>query len=421
MAAADDVDRWVMACVPAAVARGPFQFDVVNANAAWGVNTDTQMRDVSEILDLLALAETPFINAVGWGPETGGTVIEWISEDLGPGYIKNLSAGGSGAVGLSLILNSIDGVQGSDLAKQLHEGTVLYVYNSEDAYHNIRVITSEPAVSDANVTIHASALHILGDYGTGMTTVNANTNWYILGNVQNEGSIPGYGKPRQRKVLSNAFAILREDVNITGSMRNTDMYVIGKEDAHQIKMRLKEMQREREKIALYSAYLAKTSISAGLPNGVFGFLNTQSGTHIDRSTTALTETAVNNIVRYIWERGGRNLKVFGHINQTAKFTRWDKNRIRIRVNEKRGGGYITSYLTEAGIELDLVPMGNVPENLMFILDTSKIRLRAKKNRKAVMEMLGKAGDFDAWQIISEFSIEMRGYNLAQHGMFTLLT
>lgn len=421
MAAADDVDRWVMACVPVDQGVGPFQYDIVNANAAWGVNTDTQKRDVSEILDLLAIADTPFINKVGWGPESGGTIIEWISEDLGPGYIENLSAGGSGAAGLSLIINSIDGVQGSDIMRQIHEGTILYVYNSEDAYHNIRVVTSEPAVSAAQVTIHASALHF-GTYGTGMTTINAETKFYILGNVQNEGSQPGYGRPRQRKVASNAFAILRQDVNITGSMKNTDMYVIGREDRHQILMRMKEMQRERERIALYSVYVtAKTSTQAGLPNGVFGFLNTQSGTHIDRSTTTLTETAVNDIVRYIWENGGRNLTAFGHIDQTAKFTRWDKNRIRTKVNDSMGGGYITSYMTEAGIELDIVPMGKVPTNLFFIVDPSKIRLRAKKNRKAVMEMLGKKGDFDAWQIISEFSLEMRGYNLGQHGMFTKLT
>jgi len=90
------------------------------------------------------------------------------------------------------------------------------------------------------------------------------------------------------------------------------------------------------------------------------------------------------------------------------------------VNEGKGGGYINSYLTEAGIVIDIVPMAYVPVNLAFVLDTSKIMLRAKKGRKAIMEKLGKMGDFDDWQILSEFSMEMRGWNLRQHGMFTKL-
>jgi hypothetical protein len=90
------------------------------------------------------------------------------------------------------------------------------------------------------------------------------------------------------------------------------------------------------------------------------------------------------------------------------------------VNEGKGGGYINSYLTESGIVIDLVPMAYVPTNLAFVVDTSKIVLRAKRGRKAIMEKLGKMGDFDDWQILSEFTMEMKGYNLRQHGMFTRL-
>jgi hypothetical protein len=203
-------------------------------------------------------------------------------------------------------------------------------------------------------------------------------------------------------------------------MQKTAMYAIGSEDQHQIMLRMKEIQRERERMALYGVYSAKTSVAAGLMNGVFGFLTTQSGTHIDRTTKTLTETAFNNVVTKIWEMGGRNLSVFAHISQTAKFTRWDKNRIRMRVNDGLGGGHITSYLTEAGIEVDLTPMGNVPDNLLFVVDPARIKLRAKSGRKALLEKLGKMGDSDDWQILSEFSMEMKGYNLGQHGMFAVL-
>jgi len=414
---AGNVNSWVLACAPAAVSRSPFQFDVVG-DTQYSIATDTQKRDVSEMLDLLALTDTPFINKIGWGPESGGTIIEWMYEDLGPGYITTLSDMATDDV--SIRVNSVDGVQPSDLARQLHEGTILYGYTSTAAGvgHLMGVVTSE-VTNNGSVVVSWLALDT---YVTVFdTSIPANTTFYVVGNVQNEGSRPGFAKPRKRALASNIFNILRQDVAITGTMANTDMYVIGQEDQHQVLMRMKEMQRERERLALYGVYHAKTSVAAGMMNGVFGFLTTQSGDHIDRTTTALTATAVNTIVTKIWENGGRNLTVFGNIRQTSKFTQWDVNRIRTSVNESRGGGYITSYMCESGIVLDIVPMGNCPANLMFILDTSKIKLRAKKGRKAIMEKLGKMGDFDDWQIISEFSMEMKGFNLRQHGMFTGLS
>jgi hypothetical protein len=89
--------------------------------------------------------------------------------------------------------------------------------------------------------------------------------------------------------------------------------------------------------------------------------------------------------------------------------------------DERGGGHITNYMTEAGIEMEIVAIPNFPVNLAVIVDTSKCRMRALKGRKGFMEKLGKRGDFDEYQIISECSFEMRGYNLGQHGMFTRLS
>jgi hypothetical protein len=315
-----------------------------------------------------------------------------------------------------MVVCSIDGLDASNAVYQLKQGAVFYTWCSLQGTHMMGVVTSMPALGASSDT------SIWVSWISGVkTSFPALQKHYILGAVANEGSIPNKPSPRQRAFASNTFGILREDVQITGTMRATDMYVIGREDRHQVLMRLKELQRNRENMALYSTVIPKTSVVAGMPNGVFGFLNSQTGSHIDTSTYVLTESAVNTVISKVWEYGGRNLTFFAHLEQCAKFTRWDKNRIRTRVNEGKGGGRITSYLTETGIEIDLVPLALVPTNLAFVLDTSKIKLRAKKGRKAIMEKLGKMGDFDDWQILSEFSLEFRGYNQKQHGMFTKLT
>jgi len=394
--------------------RGQYQREILST-PPHGIVDGTQKRDVSEALDLLALADTPFINKVGWGPESGGMSIEWISEDLGPGMVKSSICE---STALSFLLLSVEGIDASEAGLQLKQGSVLYSYDSGGSDpHMFAIVTSCPATGfGVGVSVTISLID-----GAHANSIATGQKWYVLGAYANEGSNPNVPGPRQRAILSNNFTILRQDVQITGTMKSSDMYAIGREDRHQVLMRLKELQRDREKTALYSIRYAKTSAAAGLINGVYGFLSGQSGDHIDSSTYTLTESAVNTVVTKIWENGGRNLTFFGHINQCAKFTRWDKNRIRTRVNEGKGGGYISSYLTESGIVIDLVPMAYVPTNIAFVVDTSKISLRAKRGRKALMEKLGKMGDYDDWQILSEFSLEMKGYNLRQHGMFTKLT
>lgn len=372
-----------------------------------------EKRDVSDMLDLLALADTPFLNRVTWGKPSGGLSIEWISESIGPGYLVSSAAKASTAT--SIIFTTVEGLTTTEAVKQLNTGTVLYHYNSTDGHHGLVQIA----------TVHETSCTI--DYLSGTsasfisTSVESGDKLYILGGIVNEGSVPRNPTHRDRVQLSNGFGILRQDVAITGSMAESDYYAVSREDKHQILLRLKEMQRQRERICLYSGYVARTSTEAGQPNGCLGFLLSQSGTHIDITTTSLLETSVNSVITELWENGSRNLVAFGAVTQIAKFTQWDKNRIRMRVNDGKGGGHITSYLGECGTEIDLVPMAKVPPNIMFILDLPSIHPRAKKNRKAIMEKLGKMGDFEDWQIISEFSMEMRGYNQGQHGMFTRLS
>lgn len=409
---ATTASTWLMTEANADGSMRGFGSRAIISDPPYGIVSGTEQRDVSDMLDSLALAETPFINKIGWGADSGGVCIEWISEDLGPGMIKTLSTIASDWV--SFVVGSIDGLDASDAIAQIKQGSILYMFSSTSAEHSFAVVTST-GYGKGGVSVFVS---IIG--GPGWISIVAQDTFYVLGAVANEGSVPNEPTPRQRALASNCFMILREDVQITGSMKSTDMYVIGKEDKHQMLMRLKELQRARERFALYGLYSARTSAAAAMINGVYGFLSVQSGSNIDNSTYVLTETAINNMVEYLWENGSRNLTFFGHISQTGKFTNWDKSRIRMEPRDTRGGGYITKYMTNSGVEIDLEPMGRVPKNFAFILDTSKIKLRAKKGRKLLIEKLGKMGDFDDWQMLSEFSMEMRGYNLHQHGMFTKL-
>lgn len=384
--------------------------------ATTDIVSSTDRRDVSEILDLFAPAETPFINRIGWGPESSATSIEWLTENIGPGYALVASVVASAAA--TVLLSTVEGMNIGETTKQFQTGTLFYHYSSTDGEHCLYLVTE----TNVTGTLGVEVLTATGDY-LDETSMAASDKLYILGAYANEGSLPRTGQWRARALASNHFSIFRQDVQITGSQKATDFYAIGKEDRHQIKMRMKELVREREKAALYSAQVntTRTTTEMSVMHGVLGFLISQSGAHIDTSTTTLTETAVNNVIAYLWEHGSTNITWFSDLAQARKFTQWDVNRIRMEPRDTRGGGHVTHYMSEAGVEIEVVAMRFVPTNLAFLVDTSKARMRAKTGRKGFMEKLGKRGDFDEWQMLSETSMELRKYNQGCHGMFTRLS
>lgn len=382
--------------------------------ATTDIVSNTDKRDVSEVLDLFAPMETPFINRIGWGSEVSATSIEWLTENLGPGYVAVGSVHASTAT--SILITTVDNMSLAETAKQLQTGTVLYGYSSTDGEHSLMLVISTGSDGEIEVEILSSTTA----FSVTISTTAADK-LYILGAIVNEGSTPRTGNWRARALSSNGFSIERQDVQITGSQKATDFYAIGREDSHQMKMRMKELIRDREKSALYSTHLTpRSTTEASLMNGALGFLVGQTGTHIDITTTALTESAVNDVIGYLWEHGSTNITWFSDLTQARKFTQWDVNRIRMEPRDTRGGGHVTHYMSEAGVEIEVVAMRFVPANIAFLIDTDKARMKAKKGRKGILEKLGKRGDFDEWQLLSEFSLELRKYNQGCHGLFTRL-
>jgi hypothetical protein len=381
--------------------------DTVQAEA-----TSTEKKDISEVLDLWAFKDTPFLNRIGWGPDSPGTSIEWVTEHLSWGYVETAQVIGTACTSFDGCLYFPGATATSISAAVKHAlncGTMLYGWQSADQTDAMMVIESIGASDSMCIVWVITA------------TLPASQRLYILGEIANEGSIAREDTTRPRSLLSNKFTILRKDIRITGSMEQTDMHAIPEgEMRHQLKLRLLEMQRDREMSLLFSATQARTATLASTMNGLLGYLRGQTGSHIDLTTTALTETNFNNLVAACWDNNGTPDVIVASYSQIRKFTGWDRARVRVEQDQKIGGFHITKYLTDIGIEVDLIPMRKFPANAMFVLDTNKIKLRAKKGRKLFVQKLGVRGDLSEYQVISEFSCEVRGYNLGWHGYFGAL-
>lgn len=375
------------------------------------IGSNTNRRDVSDMLDLWAHKQTPFLNRLSWGADSGGTQIEWISEHLGFGYVQPASVVASGATTLKI---GSSGLTSAGMAvKQLNTGALLFGYSSTDSEICLM------AISAIDATNTATFAFVLPTASAALSLATTDK-LYIVANPVNEGSTPRIDKSRVRSQITNNFMILRKDVRITGSMAATDMYAVDSELRHQIRNRLLEMQREREMAVLLSISQNRASTTTSYFNGIYGFLEDQTGDHIKQTSQDFTESSVNDVVAELYENGSTPDVIVGATKQIRKFTNWDRARVRTRPEAKMGGFHVTSYLTDTGIEVDLIPMRKFPANMAFALDTSKIKLRAKKGRKLIMEKLGIAGDYVQWQILSEYSLELRQYDQGCHGMWSKL-
>ena len=373
-------------------------------------------RDVSEILDLFALQETPFLNRISWGPDCGASKCEWIEENLGLGYLVAggaIASGASAGASIQIVVTSgTFGQTDGEIVKQLTTGSLLYGYNTTSDEHRYWVVHAI-AADGSSVGAKILATAYIGGLASG-------SNVYLVGNFVNEGSEPAADKSRSRSVLSNGMNILRHDIQITGSDLVAPKHAVADELRHQITMRGVELKRGIEKAALLS--MAKTGSSTVAPhmNGLYGFLSGQTGSHIDATTTTITENALGTICEELYQNGSNPDIFMGHPAIIRRFTSFNNPRVRTTVDEGLGGHHVTKYLTDTGYELDLVHLRRCPKNLAFVVDSSKIFMRARSGRKMLLQKLGIKGDYEQWQLLSEFTMEVRGYTLGQHGMFSNL-
>lgn len=377
------------------------------------IGTGTDRRDVSEMLDLWAHKETPFLNKLTWGAETGGVTIEWISEHLGKGYLVALSGNVSSSADITI---ASDGMGSAVFVmEQITSGTILFHYNSTLSQYALLAVSDFPGSGtslDYDIVAYCTSAEV---------EIATAEKLYILGDVVNEGSGPRGDTSRTRSTLSNTMTILRKDIQITGSMAATDFHAVEDELRHQIQMRLKEMQRDRERLILLGVAVAASATVGGVFNGLFGWLRGQTGNHISKTSVALTETGVNDMVAELYENGSTPDCLVLPTTQARKFTTWDRDKIRTTPDARIAGHFVTKYLTDVGVEIEIIMMRHFPVNVGFCLDTSKIHPRAKKGRKLFIEKLGIDGDRTRYQVLSEFSLECRGYSQGQHGTWQALT
>ena len=374
--------------------------------------SSTDVRDVSDMLDAVYVSDTPLVNRIGYGSAISNKVHEWITDSIGYGYLI-LSNGGtvasndSGAVfGTSNI-----GVV-STAMRQVRTGTVLK-YNNQSTDRGWYV------VEDFTYT---GSIVWAGISGTSVSaTVTDAATFFIVGNAVKEGSEPRRDATRPRQICSNKTQIFREDIRMTGTRQAIQMYAVPDELRKQIMLRTEEYKRQVERTAILGYKHAGDAAETQMMGGIYQFLDGTSGSNIDTSTTTLTETAINDVAQAVFDKGGEPNTLLLGPKQARVIPTLERARVRVTQDSRMAGFYVTKYMTDLGVEMDILISRWVPKDFTFVLDANKLKLMPLRGRKFNLQKLGLKGDYVEWQLVSEITLEFKGYSLGQHGMFTNLS
>ena len=377
------------------------------------ITASTDVRDVSDMLDAVYIADTPFINSITWGEPTKNKIIEWVTDSIGYGYLI-LSNTGTVASDASSFVVGTSGCGAQSLAlRQIHTGTILK-YNNQSTALGYMVVEDFSLGAGSVTFAYLSGTTVL-------ETITDAATLFIVGDAVPEGSSPRQDATRPRSLASNKTQIFRQDVRMTGTRAATQMYAVADEMRKQIDLRTKEYKRSLERTVILGRKEAGSVDETQTMGGIYDFLRGQSGSHIDTTSTSLTEDVMNALVKGCMEKGGMPTTLLCGFDRQQDISGWDVAKKRVEPDTRIAGFYTNKYLTDLGPVLTVLVSRWVPANFAFILDTGKIKLRAMQGRKFILEKLARTGDFTNHQIISEVSLEFKGYNLGQHAMATALT
>jgi hypothetical protein len=368
----------------------------------------TDVRDVSSMLDAVYISDTPFVNRIGWGPAIKNKVHEWITDSIGYGYII-ISHGGTVASDASAMICGTSGCGAiSTAVRQIHTGTILK-YNAQSTDKGWLLV--EDFTYTGTITFQQLS-------GTSVSTAIADAaTFFIVGNAVPEGSTARRDSTRPRQILSNKTQIFREDIRMTGTRQAIEMYGVPNELRKQIGLRTQEYKRQLERTAILGFKDAGSATENQMMGGIYDMLRTQSGSHIDYDTTTLTETKINDVAQAVYDFGGEPNTLLLGPKQARVIPTLERARVRVTQDSRVAGFYVTKYMTDLGVEMDILISRWVPKDFTFVLDANKIKLMPLRGRKFMLQKLGLVGDYVEYQLISEVTLEMYGYTLGQHGMF----
>lgn len=365
--------------------------------------------DLSDVLASILLDDTDLLSTLGVSSEAATqTKHSWVEDSLNSTTAKQ--SGGSGA---SLALGTTSGtliVFSASQVGQLTAGTLLK--NSLSGKTEVIQIT---AMSTNSATVARG-------YGaTSAQTHAAGATWDIISNPRPQGMAGPKDESTTRSLKHNFTQIFSKGVKITGTAQAIDHAGVNSEDAYQIDLRLRELKRELDRTCIMGVRAASDvgASTYGTMGGLIDFVGFIAAGNVNGTAETLTPSVVNTMAKQVFDDGGMpDLLLLGGV-QKQKVSTFDQEFRRSTLDARRAGYTVEEFVTDLGWNLRVVVDRWVPNDVAMVLDSSKLKVLPLQGRAFFLEKLAKTGDSNDWQIVGEYTMEVRNASQAHAYHFNL--
>ena len=343
--------------------------------------------DVSPVLSMLILPETPLLNKIGIaGQAVNSTRYEWWDDAL-PVFKTTLGAAYTAAAG-SMTVASTDGIIAGAIIKV--ESSLYRVTNVNTG---TKVLTISVLENDAD---HAD--------GTTVEIIS------IAGVEAEEYTDMDYTQKVKRYNMTQIF---RDYVKFSGTQLSVQQYVNEDVFADEVRRKLQRIRIWLEKAIINGVRLEPSdNTTPRLLGGIRWFIGQNGIT----SSAAFSEANLKAFLKQIDEAGGVVKEAWMNPSTMTNFLDLESSKIVVDKGDQTVGRKVKQYLSEYG-DITLYTDSYIPANEIIVLDTSKLAVKPLKGRAAFYEELAKTGDYVKGQLIGEYTLEFRNPDAA--GLFTI--
>ncbi len=353
--------------------------------------------DLSDILSSILLDDTDFLSTIGIsGDAATQTKHSWVEDALNATTI--LQSGGSSA---QQALGTTSGTNirfSASMMGRITAGTLL-----KDRLSGKTEVIMVTAVSGTSATVTRG-------YGATSAQVHAAAALYdIIANPRPQGMAGPKDESTTRSLKFNFTQIFSKGVKITGTANAIEHAGVSKEDAYQIDLRMRELKREMDRTAIMGVR-AGADVDAstyGTMGGIIDYVGFIGAGNVNGTAETLTPSVLNAMAKQVYDDGGMpDILVVGGL-QKQKISTFDQEFRRSTLDSRRAGYTVEEFVTDLGWNLRVVVDRWVPSDVALVLDSSKIKIMPLQSRAMFLEKLAKTGDSNDWQIIGEYTMEVR--------------
>lgn len=367
-----------------------------------GATLPELVEDVSDIIGLVSPFETALLDHLGDPRRSAqSTVHEWIEDALLPNSdaIDQTTFSPSPTGATSITVLNPGRFQAGDLVRPGDSTEVMLVTGLDGA--ELTVVRGYGSTTPATL-----------EDGMALT---------IIGNAALEGADAPAARFTSRVRRQNYTQIFTATVEVSGSMQAAQAHGVADEVDYQKQARLRELLRDLENtvingVAPASAPQGSSSVRRSM-SGIIPQIATNRWAPDSGPLPAgggagdeLTEDVLNAAMRAVWEQssgavdtilvgGAQKRRINGFI---ASARAYDSADTRFR-------DLVSVYESDYGVARVVLSRW-VPQDVVVLLDSSRLEVMPLRGRSFQFQKLGVTGDAISGQLVGEYTLEMRNEN-----------